>query len=157
MRNKFLHLLAVAALPACTEMTIRDHDDDPATRTKTIRYDEGGWIGQPIVDVAVFNENGWSIRYEGVAISAGTLYLGVAKVCTTPDSLFGFHGPVTDLGLPAPPGEERDRAVELMARHYPPGLRERFLAGWQYRWLPAFVTGLEVHRLTEGRVPICAD
>ncbi len=90
--------------------------------------DPGGAVEQRVAAVRDLQVHGTKVEIRGdYCLSACTLYLGIADVCTTPRTVFGFHGPgsaIYGIGLTPAAFEHWS---QVMARHYPPPLRSWYL------------------------------
>lgn len=139
-----LALCAIAlALTGCAQI----HSTEDGR--KLVHYDEGGHIGHRVADVHNLGVAGRGVEIRGYCASACTMYLGAADACVHPDARLAFHSAV-------PLGDtSRDALNAIMAKRYPPALREWFYAsGAADRWFPKVLTGAQViamgARLCEG-------
>ena len=114
--------------------------------------DPGGRLRPRIAEVNRLRANGRRVEIRGdYCMSACTIYLGVATVCVSPRTQFGFHGPSFREG-----GNRYarfDRWSRIMAAYYPAPVRGWFLS--YARFLTkrhATVSGLELIQLG---VPRC--
>ena len=102
-----------------------------STSQIVIGNDFGGLIWNRMVRLRDIHTSGQSVRIDGaICFSTCTMYLGVANVCISSDTVFGFHGPTaTDRQL-------RERDVDflstLIASYYPPALRAWYLQTGRY-------------------------
>jgi len=93
--------------------------------------DFGGLIWNRMVRLRDIHTSGQSVRIDGaICFSTCTMYLGLANVCISSDTVFGFHGPTANdrqLG-------ERDFEYlsTLIASYYPPALRAWYLQTGRY-------------------------
>jgi hypothetical protein len=73
--------------------------------------------------------------------SSCTLLLGYSNVCSDPNTLVGFHGPVNGVTGRAYPPQEQIEVAQSLSQSYPPGLREWYMAN------AAMLTETEVIRI----------
>jgi len=95
---------------------------------KVVTYDVGGEVDKYISMATSLEKSGEVVVISGTCLSACTLLLASSTTCVTKDSVLGFHGPSTRVGLPLPK-TIYDRTVRMMASQYPPALAEWFLKG----------------------------
>lgn len=99
----------------------------PAQQVIVIGDDRGGGLNTRAQLVAQIRAAHARVEIRGsICYSACTMYLGAGDVCISPQTTFGFHGPTRDGRPLAPADAERWSAV--MARHYPEGLRQWYMA-----------------------------
>lgn len=93
-----------------------------------VRDDAGGALVARLEEIARLRRAGVRVEIRGrYCLSACTLYLGLPHTCVSPETEFGFHGPRSAVyGVSLPP-REFERWSRVMARHYPPVLRDWFL------------------------------
>ena len=93
-----------------------------------VRDDPGGSVEQQVAAVRDLQTNGTRVEIRGdFCMSACTMYLALTDVCTTPRTIFGFHGPGSEIygiGLPPAAFEHWSRVI---ARHYPEPIRSWYL------------------------------
>ncbi len=94
-----------------------------------VRDDPGGNVALRVREVEALRAKGTRVEIRGnYCMSSCTLYLGLANLCISPHTKFGFHGPSSQVyGLALPP-EEFEHWSRVMAAHYP-----RKLRGWYLR------------------------
>lgn len=95
----------------------------------TVGTDHGGALAPRVAFVEALRQSGTTVRVTGrVCESACTLYLGVPGTCVSPRTLFGFHGPSSQIyGVGLSPAEF-DRWSRIMADHYHQPIRAWFMA-----------------------------
>ncbi len=91
---------------------------------RVIDRDPGGLIGARAALIAAETAAGVTHEIRGTCASACTMHL--ANGCVLPGARLIFHGPQT--GDPA----AFDRWSQVMARHYPPAIRDWFMATGRY-------------------------
>lgn len=95
--------------------------------------DDGGVIQERVDRIARLNREGTLVRIVGDRCnSACTMYLGMDTVCVSPNTIFGFHGPSSQIyGVGLAPADF-ERWSNIMADHYPSPIKEWFLADARY-------------------------
>ncbi|NJS39821.1 MAG: hypothetical protein HC783_13300 [Rhodobacteraceae bacterium] len=134
---------ALLALVVATGCAHAEDEDDAVFRngdwvvetasTLTIRADNGGNIHDYADLIATLSST--EVRIVGVCKSSCTMFLGLPKVCVSPEASFGFHGPSSKnqsishlVGL-----------VDKIAALQSPVIGERFRSDWgltrDFTWL----------------------
>lgn len=129
-----LGLLCYLAV-AVTAIWWRSHEPanqslaDVRDGTLTVANDYGGPLDDRYAFLDALRANGVRVRVTGQhCVSACTLYLGLPDTCVSPRTVFGFHGPSSQIyGVGLAPAEF-DRASRQMADRYPPALARWFMA-----------------------------
>lgn len=90
--------------------------------------DDGGSIRERVEQIDRLNRDGTLVQITGDRCnSACTMYLGMDTVCISPDTVFGFHGPSSQIyGVGLSP-EAFEFWSHIMADHYPSPIKEWFL------------------------------
>ncbi len=97
-----------------------------ADQTIVIGDDRGGGLNTRAQLIEQIRAAHARVEIRGsICYSACTMYLGAGDVCVSPQTTFGFHGPTRN-GRPLPPADA-ERWSAVVARYYPPGLREWFM------------------------------
>lgn len=100
-------------------------------RVLVVKNDTGGMVGARVREIQALKAAGSRVQLKGkYCLSACTMYLGMQKVCVSPSTRFGFHGP-SFYGRPLAP-QEFERWSRVMANHYPKELRSWFLREARY-------------------------
>ena len=109
--------------------------------------DRGGYVGQRATEIDWLRAQGSRVEIRGnICYSTCTMYLGAGDVCVSPATTFGFHGPSRN-GSPLPP-QQFDHWSQVMARYYPAGLREWFMATGRYEQTGLYrISGSELIRM----------
>ena len=96
--------------------------------TLVVGNDPGGSVEQRIVALRSLQSSGTRVEIRGdYCMSACTMYLGLADVCTAPTTVFGFHGPASEIyGIGLTP-TAFEHWSHVMARHYPEPIRSWYL------------------------------
>lgn len=108
-------------------------DGQPAIAQQilVVGNDRGGMIGERAKAIERLRAAQARVEIRGdLCYSACTMYLGVADVCVSPTTTFGFHGPSRN-GRSLPPNEF-DHWSRVMARYYPEALRLWYLQTGRY-------------------------
>lgn len=97
--------------------------------TLVVGNDGGGSVEARVAAVRQLQESGTRVEIRGgYCLSACTMYLALTDLCTTPQTVFGFHGPASEvygIGLTPAAFEHWSR---VMARHYPEPIRSWYLS-----------------------------
>ena len=99
-----------------------------------IRNDPGGAVDDRMRLVQSYRQSGKQVEIRsGYCLSACTMYLGLSSTCIAPDTVFGFHGPSSQMyGISLPPAAFEHWST-VMAAHYPEPLKSWFLKKGRYR------------------------
>lgn len=92
-----------------------------------IARDLGGDLAARLRQVQWLRDSNARVEIRGTCASSCTLLLGLPNACVAASSRLGFHGPrsgIPGLGLPPAAFEHWS---QIMARHYPAGIRRWFL------------------------------
>ncbi len=94
-----------------------------------IGNDRGGSVEARLTTLRHLRNSGTRVEIRGdYCLSACTMYLGLANVCTTPRTVFGFHGPSSEIyGIGLTPAAF-EHWSQVMARHYPEPIRSWYLS-----------------------------
>ncbi len=102
--------------------------------TVVIRNDVGGGVMERAKLIQTYQKNGTRIEIRGqFCMSACTMYLRLHDTCVTPNTVFGFHGPSSQVYGIALSSASFDRWSRVMADHYPEPLRSWFLQEGRHR------------------------
>lgn len=93
-----------------------------------VRNDRGGNVAHRAQEISQLRQRGTRVEIRGeYCMSACTMYLGLRDTCVSPNTVFGFHGPSSpNYGIALMPAEF-EHWSQVMASHYPAGLRSWFL------------------------------
>lgn len=105
------------------------HNPPPASPTRPVDVlritapDFGGDVTARILHVRSLDAAGTRVEIDtGTCLSACTFYLSMDDVCVTPDSRFGFHGPLHPISILlvpiAYPGPNGDYTRDVMVRMF---------------------------------------
>lgn len=89
----------------------------------------GGGIERMAAHVRSVAATGDTVDIDGICLSTCTMQLAVG--CVGPTALLGFHAP--SWGGKAMTEAERVAWAEIIAAHYPPAIRDWYLAGPAHR------------------------
>ncbi len=94
-----------------------------------VRDDPGGAVAQRVAAVRALRASRTRVEIRGdYCLSACTLYLGLADLCVAPRTVFGFHGPASEIyGIGLTPAKF-EHWSQVMATHYPEPLRSWYLS-----------------------------
>jgi len=96
-----------------------------------VRNDKGGNVEQRVHQIEQLRQAGTRVRIVGRCDSACTMFLGLPRACVARTARLGFHGPQSQYyGISLPP-HQFEYWSGVMADHYPPRLRARFMAEWR--------------------------
>ncbi len=137
--RKIGHAAAIAALAAALLLAA---PFDPQPRpgpvpaqadTLVVGNDPGGRLDRRVELIRRLRATGTSVRITGAYCnSACTMYLGLPNACVAPTTVFGFHGPSSQIyGVGLAPAEF-ERWSRVMADHYPSPIRGWFLREARY-------------------------
>jgi len=91
-----------------------------------IKNDRGGLVRQRAEQIAIIKQSGQRVEIRGrQCLSSCTMYLGLANLCVSPRTSFGFHGP-SRYGK-ALKASEFEYWSQFIAGHFPPELRSWYL------------------------------
>jgi hypothetical protein len=91
-----------------------------------VENDMGGLIYDRITSINMFEaDKNTRVEIKGECISACTLYITLERVCTYPNTIFGFHGP-SNFGTPLEKNEFEYWSM-VMVYYYPMALRHWFM------------------------------
>jgi len=142
----------ILLLSACSVASING-----TTNTKTVVYDEGGFIDNRIREIEQLRKDSTKVRIVGTCISACTMYLALENTCVHPSARLGFHGATELPFIPATP-ENKLKYDLKVAEHYPPNLRKWFKEdGRKIIILWKTKTGQEVYNMDPNHVKLCKE
>ena len=97
-----------------------------------VQDDRGGYVGQRAMEIATLNAQQTMVELRGrICYSSCTMYLGANRLCISPATTFGFHGPSQN-GRTLPTALF-DHWSNVMAAHYNEPLRDWFMREGRYR------------------------
>lgn len=109
-----------------------------------ITNDKGGLVADRLQQISGLQ--GKQVEIRGECDSSCTMLLSVA--CVSKNARLGFHGPSSQYYGVALPPEEFDRVSHVMAEHYPPAIRNWFIAEARFTTMGLLtITGTEAVRL----------
>lgn len=95
-----------------------------------VRNDPGGDVGARANKIRAMADSGQSVEIRGACYSACTMYLGLPGSCISRNVQFGFHRPSFYGAALAP--DQFEFWSRIIAAHYPPALRNWYLAQGRY-------------------------
>ncbi|MGR3795599.1 hypothetical protein [Vannielia sp. SX4] len=97
-----------------------------------IGSDRGGFIRARLAELQRIKARGQRVEIRGkVCFSTCTMFLGADDVCVSPETTFGFHGPVMAIGRLSP--AQFESLSRLIASHYPPAIADWYMAEGRMR------------------------
>ncbi|MEL7175094.1 MAG: hypothetical protein AAGK28_01085 [Pseudomonadota bacterium] len=107
----------------------------PDRRGRTVlvvRNDRGGSVGTRAREIAHLRAADRAVELRGrVCLSSCTMYLSLRRVCVSPSTTFGFHGP-SYYGRPLS-AHDFEHWSHVIADHYPAALKDWYLTTGRYR------------------------
>lgn len=96
-----------------------------------VQNDRGGLLYDRINRISALRRSGQSVRINGrICYSTCTLYLGLPKLCISPDTVFGFHGP-SSFGHTLDP-KTFNETSRTISQYYPAELRKWYMETARY-------------------------
>lgn len=96
-----------------------------------IQNDRGGLLSERISRIQALRQSGQTVRIKGrICYSTCTLYLGLPKMCISPNTVFGFHGP-SSFGQTLDP-KTFNKASQTISKYYPAKLRKWYMETARY-------------------------